>query len=113
LGSSIRTSEIRIKQNEEIAESKANLLTFMAFCCHEIRNPLCYVFGGVPSRYGYEEQAIEWAHPDSSLLMLRLVNDVLDPSKIDAGKLELEDRDFDLHRLLENFSKHEASDPET
>jgi hypothetical protein len=34
------------------------------------------------------------------MLMLRLVNDVPTPSKIDAGKLELEDRDFDLHRLL-------------
>jgi hypothetical protein len=30
--------------------------------------------------------------------MLRLVNDVLDLQ--DAGKLRLEDRDFDLHRLL-------------
>jgi signal transduction histidine kinase len=52
-----------------------------------------------------EEQAIGVAHLDSSLLMLRLVNDVLDLSKIDAGKPELEDRDFDLHRLLENLKK--------
>ena len=41
---------------------------------------------------------------DSSLLMLRLVNDVLDLSKLDSGKLELETREFDLHSLLRRLS---------
>jgi signal transduction histidine kinase len=55
--------------------------------CHEIRNPLCYVFGGFLADTDMtEEQAIGGSISDSSLLMLRLVNDVLDLSKIDAGK---------------------------
>lgn len=40
---------------------------------------------------------------DSSLLMLRLVNDVLDLSKLDSGKLELESREFDLHSMLKRL----------
>jgi signal transduction histidine kinase len=98
-----------IKQNnKEIAESKAKLITFMAFLCHEIRNPLFAITSSaefLADTEMTEEQAIGVGSiSDSSLLMLRLVNDVLDLSKIDAGKLELEDRDFDLHRLLETRS---------
>jgi signal transduction histidine kinase len=44
----------------------------------------------------------QWAISDSSLLMLRLVNDVLDLSKIDA-EVTTRRSDFDLHRLLENL----------
>jgi signal transduction histidine kinase/ActR/RegA family two-component response regulator len=95
------------KQNEEIAESKAKLLTFMAFLCHEIRNPLFAITSSVEFLADAEmtaEQAVAVGSiSDSSLLMLRLVNDVLDLSKINAGKLQLEDRDFDLHRLLGNL----------
>jgi two-component system sensor histidine kinase/response regulator len=43
---------------------------------------------------------------DSSLLMLRLVNDVLDLSKLDSGKLELESREFDLHSLLKRLGEN-------
>jgi signal transduction histidine kinase/CheY-like chemotaxis protein len=96
-----------VKQNEEIAESKAKLLTFMAFLCHEIRNPLFAITSSaefLADTEMTEEQAIAVGSiSDSSLLMLRLVNDVLDLSKINAGKLQLEDRDFDLHRLLGNL----------
>jgi signal transduction histidine kinase len=95
---SIRDS---IKQNAEIAESKAKLLSFMAFLCHEIRNPLFAITSSAEFLIDTEmaeDQAIAVGSiSDSSLLMLRLVNDVLDISKINAGKLELEDRDFDLH----------------
>jgi signal transduction histidine kinase/ActR/RegA family two-component response regulator len=101
---SIRDS---IKQNAEIAESKAKLLSFMAFLCHEIRNPLFAITSSAEFLIDTEmaeDQAIAVGSiSDSSLLMLRLVNDVLDISKINAGKLELEDRDFDLHRLLANL----------
>jgi signal transduction histidine kinase len=101
---SIRDS---IKQTIETAESKAQLVTFMAFLCHEIRNPLFAITSStqfLADTEMTEEQAIGVGSiSDSSLLMLRLVNDVLDLSKIDAGKLDLEGRDFDLHRLLENL----------
>jgi signal transduction histidine kinase len=51
-----------------------------------------------------EEQAIAvGCISESSLLMLRLVNDVIDISKINAGKLGLEDRVSDLHPLLVNL----------
>jgi signal transduction histidine kinase/CheY-like chemotaxis protein len=101
---SIRDS---IKQNKETAESKAELLTFKAFLCHEIRNPLFAITSSaqfLADTEMTEEQAIGMGSiSDSSLLMLRLVNDILDLSKINTGKLELEDKDFDLHRLLKNL----------
>ena len=36
--------------------------------------------------------------------MLRLVNDVLDLSKLDSGKLELESREFNLHSMLKRLA---------
>jgi signal transduction histidine kinase len=36
--------------------------------------------------------------------MLRIVNDVLDISKLESGKLELEERDFDLIQLLDGIA---------
>jgi hypothetical protein len=97
----IRDSE----QNEE-TESKANLLTFMAFCAMRFATRFAITSRRSSYRYGYdEEQAIGGpsglvsADAQARERCSRL-------SKIDAGKLE--DRDFDLHRLLlENL---EASD---
>jgi len=93
--------------NKETNASKDKLFTFMAFLCHEIRNPLFAITSSasfLADTDMSEEQEIGVGSIfDSSLLMLRLVNDVLDLSKIDAGKLELEEKDFDLLRLLDNL----------
>jgi signal transduction histidine kinase len=58
---SIRDS---IQQNEEIAGSKAKLLTFMAFLCHEIRNPLFAITSSaefLADTELTEERPPEWA----------------------------------------------------
>ena len=96
-----------IHLNEEAIESRKKLFTFMAFLCHEIRNPLFAITSSVTSLEDMdltEEQSIALGSiMDSSSLMLRLVNDVLDLSKIDAGKLQLESKVFDLHRMMNNL----------
>lgn len=96
------------KLNQETAASKDKLLSFMAFLCHEIRNPLFAITSSVQSlKEDYEwtgepQASMESIH-DSALLMLRLVNDVLDLSKIDSGKLTFEERNFNFWRLLRNL----------
>ena len=93
--------------NKEILESKANLVSFMAFLCHEIRNPLFAVTSAaqfLQDTAMTEEQAVGVGSIfDSALLMLRLVNDVLDLSKLDTGKLELEVCPFNLRSLLQKL----------
>ena len=81
-----------VELNQEAEESKAKLFTFMAFLCHEIRNPL-FAITSSANFLGDTNLTVEQSDGvdsifDSSMLMLRLVNDVLDLSKIDAGKLE-------------------------
>ncbi|CAB9510090.1 sensor kinase/phosphatase LuxQ [Seminavis robusta] len=94
----------------ETKDSKSKLFTFMAFLCHEIRNPLFAITSSAECLQDSittmaDQVASEEVQSilDSSLLMLRLVNDVLDLSKLDSGKLQLECRQFDLHALLKRL----------
>lgn len=94
--------------NEELESSKRKLMTFMAFLCHEIRNPLFVITSNISfledglhgQQNAEQEQAVQ-AISQSVDLMLRLVNDVLDISKLESGRLELQEHDFDLWDTLE------------
>jgi signal transduction histidine kinase len=100
--------------NAETEESKNQLLTFMAFLCHEIRNPLFAITSTLSFLEDDHEVLTREQSDDvnsirhSSQLMLRLVNDVLDLHRIESGKLTLEERCFDVTEIL----RHVASSVE-
>jgi len=77
---------------------------FLANMSHEMRTPLNAVIGmtGIakntddPERKNYCLAKIE----ESSTHLLRVINDVLDYSKIEAAKLELVSQEFDFEKML-------------
>ena len=89
----------------EAAAAAANQAksAFLATMSHEIRTPLNGVLGmaqamaadGLPTRQRERLQVIQ----QSGQALLAILNDVLDLSKIEAGKLTLEDSVFDLCEL--------------
>ncbi|MBU0936876.1 MAG: response regulator [Spirochaetes bacterium] len=78
---------------------------FLANMSHEIRTPLNAVIGFtellLDTALGETEQRYLEAAHDSANSLLDIVNDILDLSKIEAGKLELESLPVDLYALLE------------
>jgi signal transduction histidine kinase len=98
------------KEDLQEALGKADLANktksmFLAAMSHEIRTPLtCVVgFADLLSMPGITpERSAEFAHniKDSGQILMSLINNVLDLSKIEAGRVELEHIDYNLRQLL-------------
>ena len=105
-----RIDEHRLQQaaREALAATEAKSI-FLAHMSHEIRTPLNGVLGLtqlVLSTPLSERQRhhLQTAH-QSATNLLEIVNDVLDLSKIDSGKLHLESIPFSLYALLDEACK--------
>ncbi len=77
---------------------------FLANMSHEIRTPLNGVIGIVDalSRTGLSPEQAEMVGliRDSGVTLERLVSDILDVSKIEAGQIDIETRPFDLDEAI-------------
>lgn len=96
---------IQAKQNaEDLAKTKE---AFLANMSHEIKTPLNAIYGFteqvLKSKLEIEQYEQLNIVKESADHLIRLISDILDYSKIQSGKIQIENINFDLKRELENI----------
>ena len=100
----LEAAKEQLKIAESVSQSKTEFLSSMS---HEIRTPMNGIIGMLTLAHGQlrghsAENYIITAEQLSKYL-LSVINDILDMSRIEAGKIELESKPFELAALAEKL----------
>ncbi|MFO7754236.1 MAG: response regulator, partial [Desulfobacteraceae bacterium] len=101
-----RRALVRAKEAAESANRAKS--EFLANMSHEIRTPMSSIIGTADLLEETELTEEQRKYLDitktSATALLDLINDILDLSKIEAGKLELDEQDFDFRSLFDDIA---------
>lgn len=106
ISESMHRAQLRAKRAQDQAETANRAKSiFLANMSHELRTPLNAVLGFSRLMRAEPNVALEQAAKLDIIIrsgehLLNLINDILDISKIEAGRVVLEESDTDLHQLL-------------
>lgn len=95
-----------IEKRDKAEQYSAAKNVFLANISHEIRTPMNAILGLVRQMLKMEipekVEELLWVVEDASDHLLGLLNDLLDVSKIESGRIELEHVDFDLIHTIQH-----------
>lgn len=112
-----RDYDVLYKEKEQLQQSMQAKNDFIAMMSHEVRTPINAIMGishlVLESRLTLAQRSQITKLKDSAVMLLTLVNDILNHSKIEAGKVIIEHVPFDLNTLLDditNIVSHKAEE---
>lgn len=99
-----RLTEALEAAKEDAERANRAKTKFLARMSHEIRTPINAIFGmnEMIMRESTEPPIRKYAKDvkDSSEVLLNIINDILDSSKIESGMMELVEKDYEISRLI-------------
>ncbi|NVJ59108.1 MAG: response regulator [Gammaproteobacteria bacterium] len=102
-------NKLAVKAQEDEVKSNQMKSRFLANMSHEIRTPLTAIMGYAEriqrESLNYQElQSLAHVIVDNGEYLLKLINEILDLSKVESGKFEIDYQEHSLFKLIDETS---------